>query len=182
MDKNYIRKEILKTRDGIEVVLKKEYDSIIFKRLINSDTYKNANKIFNYISFGSEVDTKEFIIYALCDNKEIYVPITDKGKRDMVDMKINSLDNMGVDKWGILEPKTVEEDKIGEEFVLIIMPGVAFDKFGNRIGYGGGYYYRYLKDFKAPTIGLAYSFQYMKHYQPEKFDIPLDDIITDKKM
>ena len=46
MDKNYIRKEILKTRDDIEVVLKKEYDSIIFKRLINSDTYKNANKIF----------------------------------------------------------------------------------------------------------------------------------------
>ena len=67
MDKNYIRKEILKTRDDIEVVLKKEYDSIIFKRLINSDTYKNANKIFTYISFGSEVDTKEFIKYALSD-------------------------------------------------------------------------------------------------------------------
>ena len=95
MDKNYIRKEILKTRDDIEVVLKKEYDSIIFKRLINSDTYKNANKIFTYISFGSEVDTKEFIKYALSDNKEIYVPKTDKGKREMVAMKINSLHGCG---------------------------------------------------------------------------------------
>ena len=80
MDKNYLRKEMLKIRDDIEVVLKKQYDDIIFKRLINSDNYKNSNKIFTYISFGSEVDTKEFIKYALSDNKEIYVPKTDKIK------------------------------------------------------------------------------------------------------
>ena len=60
MDKNYIRKEILKTRDDIEVVLKKEYDSIIFKRLINSDTYKNANKIFTYIAL-----VRKFILRSL---------------------------------------------------------------------------------------------------------------------
>ena len=180
MDKNYIRKEILKTRDDIEVVLKKEYDSIIFKRLINSDTYKNANKIFTYISFGSEVDTKEFIKYALSDNKEIYVPKTDKGKREMVAMKINSLDNMGVDKWGILEPKTVEEDKIGEEFDLIIMPGVAFDKFGNRIGYGGGYYDKYLSQIKETSnkIVLAYDFQIVNNIENEPHDIKTNYIIT----
>ena len=159
MDKNYIRKEILKTRDDIEVVLKKEYDSIIFKRLINSDTYKNANKIFTYISFGSEVDTKEFIKYAL------------------------SLDNMGVDKWGILEPKTVEEDKIGEEFDLIIMPGVAFDKFGNRIGYGGGYYDKYIsrKNIKCPKIALAYDLQIIDKIQCEEHDIKADGIISNKE-
>ena len=183
MDKNYIRKEILKTRDDIEVVLKKEYDSIIFKRLINSDTYKNANKIFTYISFGSEVDTKEFIKYALSDNKEIYVPKTDKGKREMVAMTINSLDNMGVDKWGILEPKTVEEDKIGEEFDLIIMPGVAFDKFGNRIGYGGGYYDKYIsrKNIKCPKIALAYDLQIIDKIQCEEHDIKADGIISNKE-
>ena len=164
-------------------VLKKEYDSIIFKRLINSDTYKNANKIFTYISFGSEVDTKEFIKYALSDNKEIYVPKTDKGKREMVAMKINSLDNMGVDKWGILEPKTVEEDKIGEEFDLIIMPGVAFDRSGNRVGYGGGYYDKFLSEINSdiPTIALAYDIQILEEVPSEKHDIKVHMVITEKE-
>ena len=98
-------------------------------------------------------------------------------------MKINSLDNMGVDKWGILEPKTVEEDKIGEEFDLIIMPGVAFDKFGNRIGYGGGYYDKYIsrKNIKCPKIALAYDLQIIDKIQCEEHDIKADGIISNKE-
>ncbi|WP_195954078.1 5-formyltetrahydrofolate cyclo-ligase [Clostridium saudiense] len=183
MDKNYLRKEMLKIRDDIEVVLKKQYDDIIFKRLINSDNYKNSNKIFTYISFGSEVDTKEFIKYALSDNKEIYVPKTDKIKKEMVAIRISSLDNMSVDKWGILEPKTVEKDKIGEEFDLVIMPGVAFDRVGNRIGYGGGYYDKYIsnKNIKCPKFALAYDFQIVDKIQVEEHDIKTEGVMTNKE-
>ena len=90
---------------------------------------------------------------------------------------------MGVDKWGILEPKTVEEDKIGEEFDLIIMPGVAFDKFGNRIGYGGGYYDKYIsrKNIKCPKIALAYDLQIIDKIQCEEHDIKADGIISNKE-
>ena len=183
MDKNYLRKEILKTRDNTELVLKKEYDSMIFKRLINSDTYKGSNKIFVYISFGSEADTMEFIKYALSDNKEIYVPKTDKSKKEMVAIRINSLDNMSVDKWGILEPATVEKDKIGEEFDLVIMPGVAFDKSGNRIGYGGGYYDKYIskRNIKCPKIALAYDLQIIDKIEAEEYDIKVDGVITNEE-
>ena len=70
-----------------------------------------------------------------------------------------------------------------KEFLdLMIVPLVGYDANCYRLGYGGGYYDRYLKDFNAPTIGLAYSFQYIEHYQSEDFDIPLNDIITDKKI
>ena len=92
---------------------KYQYDKVIFKKLINSDIYKKSKKIFTYVSFGSEVDTKKFINYAISDNKDIYVPKTDKINKEMLAIRINSLDNMIVDKWGILEPKDVDKIKLG---------------------------------------------------------------------
>ena len=90
-------------------------------------------------------------------------------------------DKMIKNKYGIDEP--IDKQEINKEFLdLMIVPLVGYDANCYRLGYGGGYYDRYLKDFNAPTIGLAYSFQYIEHYQSEDFDIPLDDIITDKKI
>ena len=84
-------------------------------------------------------------------------------------------------KYGIDEP--IDKQEINKEFLdLMIVPLVGYDANCYRLVYGGGYYDRYLKDFNAPTIGLAYTFQYIEHYQSEDFDIPLDDIITDKKI
>ena len=78
MDKNILRKEILERRNYLELDNKSKYDKVIFEKLINSDIYKKSKKIFTYIIFGSEVDTKKFINYAISDNKDIYVPKTDK--------------------------------------------------------------------------------------------------------
>ena len=113
MEKIKIREEVIKKRNYLSLEVKKNYDELIFKQLINSDIYNKAKKIFTYVSFGSEVDTKKFIKYALNDNKEIYVPKTDKVNKEMVAININSLNNMSVDNWGILEPKIVEKNKIG---------------------------------------------------------------------
>ena len=98
----------------------------------------------------------------------------------MVAININSLNNMSVDNWGILEPKSVEKNKIGREFDLIIMPGVAFDRFGNRIGYGGGYYDKYVSQIKdiSNRISLAYDFQLVKSIESESHDIKVNGIIT----
>lgn len=180
MEKIKIREEVIKKRNYLSLEIKKNYDELIFKQLINSDIYNKAKKIFTYVSFGSEVDTKKFIKYALNDNKEIYVPKTDKVNKEMVAININSLNNMSVDNWGILEPKSVEKNKIGREFDLIIMPGVAFDRFGNRIGYGGGYYDKYVSQIKdiSNRISLAYDFQLVKSIESESHDIKVNGIIT----
>ena len=88
---------------------------------------------------------------------------------------------MEKNKYGIDEP--LDKQEINKDMLdLMIVPLVGYDANKYRLGYGGGYYDRYLKDFKAPAIGLAYSFQYIKHYQPENFDIPLDDLIPDEKI
>lgn len=184
MEKKKIREEIIKRRDNLSLEIKKSYDEIIFRELIDSDIYKKSKKIFTYISFGSEVDTKRFIQYALKDNKDIYVPKTNKATKEMIAIKINSLANMNVDKWGILEPKSVDKNKICESFDLVIMPGVAFDRTGNRIGYGGGYYDKYISkiNLQCTKLVLAYDLQIVNEFKSEEHDIKVDYIITNKEI
>lgn len=183
MEKEKVRGEIIKKRNDLTIEFKSNYDKIIFNRLINSEVYKKAKSIFTYISFGSEVDTKKFIEYALKDNKDIYVPKTDKANKEMIAIRINSLDNMSVDKWGIFEPKYVDKNKIGENFDLIIMPGVAFDRVGNRIGYGGGYYDKYISNIVCDSmkLALAYDLQIVNKIETEEHDIKVNNIITNKE-
>ena len=180
MEKKKVREEIVKKRNNLSSEIKKEYDELIFKQLIESNIYKKAKKIFTYVSFGSEIDTIKFINHALNDNKKIYIPKTDKSKKEMVAIRINSLDNMSVDKWGILEPKAVDKNKIEKNFDLILMPGLAFDRNGNRIGYGGGYYDKYLSQIKETSnkIVLAYDFQIVNNIENEPHDIKANYIIT----
>ena len=101
----------------------------------------------------------------------------------MVAIRINSLDNMDVDNWGILEPKTVDKNKIGKDFDLILMPGLAFDRRGNRVGYGGGYYDKYLSQIKEESnkIVVAYDFQIVNNIRNENHDIKVNYIITNKE-
>ena len=183
MEKKRIREEIIQKRKELLPETKKEYDELIFKQLIESDMYNKSKKIFTYVSFGSEIDTIKFIKYALNDNKEIYIPKTDKRKREMVAIRINSLDNMDVDNWGILEPKSMDKNKIGKDFDLILMPGLAFDRRGNRVGYGGGYYDKYLSQIKEESnkIVVAYDFQIVNNIRHENHDIKVNYIITNKE-
>ena len=137
---------------------------------------KKGKRIGIYLSYKHEVDTWK-LIEEFKTQKEFYVPIV-RGKEMYFTLY---QDKMIKNKYGIDEP--IDKQEINKEFLdLMIVPLVGYDANCYRLGYGGGYYDRYLKDFNAPTIGLAYSFQYIEHYQSEDFDIPLDDIITDKKI
>lgn len=183
MDKKIIRKEILNNRNKLNTNLIKEFSKEIQNNLINNDVYKNSNSIFIYISFGTEVETIDIIKNALNLGKEVYVPKTNKSTKEMDAIRINNFDNMTVDKWGILEPISVDKNKIGENFDLIIMPGVAFDRDGNRIGYGGGYYDKYILNHskESKRLALAYDFQIVKNIKNEEHDIKVNYIITEKE-
>ena len=183
MNKIEIRKEILNVRNNLTKETLNDFNEDIFNTIIKSDIYKKAQSIFIYISFGSEVETKKIIEHAISLGKNIYVPKTNKSIKEMIAVKIHNFDNMTVDKWGILEPITVDKNFVGNEFDLIIMPGVAFDITGNRIGYGGGYYDKYIHNLKRrPTLlALAYEFQIIDNIIAEIHDIKLDYIITEKK-
>lgn len=183
MNKKDIRRDILIKRNYTSQIDRKEWNNSIFSKFINSDLYKKANKLFIYVSYSSEVNTIEIINRALLDKKDIYIPKTYKESKSMIAIKINSLNELIVDKYGIHEPTVVDESKIGTDFDLIIMPGVAFDECGNRIGYGGGYYDKYicLLEKNIKKVALAYEIQIVEKIESETHDIKVDYIITNEK-
>lgn len=181
MDKKKIRNEIIKMREILSLELRKEKNELILKNLLESELYKKSTKIFTFINYGSEVETKNFINIALKDGKRIFIPKTIKATKEMKAVEISSLDNLKPDAWGILEPCDFEREINKNLLDLIIVPGAVFDRKGNRIGYGGGYYDRYFSNINLEInkIALAYELQLVDYIEAEEHDIAVNYIITE---
>lgn len=183
-DKKELRIRVLNIRENISKVEKDLKDNIILEKLFESNLYKNSNNIFVYISFRDEINTIKLIEKAFLDNKNVYVPKVYNSNKIMKAIKIDSLDNLEKNKMGILEPKNDNLSIDKNNIDLIIVPGAVFDEEFNRIGYGGGYYDRYLEEisYKNNKIALAYDFQIISKIEAEDHDIKMDYIITDKRI
>ena len=185
LDKKSIRKEILKLRDNLDLEKKECMDSVIESKFINSSQYIHAKNIFIYISYASEINTKNIIFKAINDGKKIYIPRTDAKTKNMDAVNIISFDKLVRNDYGILEPSKKELFIDPNELDLIVVPGVAFDIKKGRMGYGGGYYDRYFKKIdkknfkKISKVALAYDFQIIDEVPMDENDMPVDYIITD---
>lgn len=180
MDKQALRKEIKKIRKDLyenNKELKDIYDKELIEKLLCNPKYKKAKNIFCYIGINEEINTSRFIEKAFSDGKSISVPKI-IGKMDMRAINITSLEELvQVPPFGILEPKDCEN--IMTDIDLIIVPGLAFDKNGGRLGYGGGFYDVFLeKNHKAETIALCYNFQLLEDVPTEDHDARVEEIIT----
>ena len=186
-EKKILRKEILTKRKNIDIVEKEKMDRKISNKFYESKYYREAKNIFIYISYDSEINTKEIINKALKDNKKIYVPRTEFKTRLMDAVEITSLDNLIESEYGILEPSAEEAHINPNELDLIIVPGVAFDRNGGRMGYGAGFYDRYFKKInkdnikKIKKLALAYDFQILEKIPMNEQDVPVSYIITEKE-
>ena len=186
-EKKILRKEILTKRKNIDIVEKEKMDRKICDKFYESKYYRDAKNIFIYISYDSEINTKEIINKALIDNKKIYVPRTEFKTRLMDAVEIISLDNLIESEYGILEPSIEESHIEPNELDLIVVPGVAFDRNGGRIGYGAGFYDRYFKKInkdnikKIQKLALAYDFQILENIPMNEHDVPIRYIITEKE-
>jgi len=186
-DKKALRRKILDERKNINIVKKEDMDNKILDKLYESEYYRKSKKIFIYISYDSEINTKGIINKALEDNKKVYVPRTEFKNRLMDAVEIMSLDNLVESDFGILEPSIKEPYIDPNELDLIVVPGVAFDKQGGRMGYGAGFYDRYFKKIsednikKVMKVALAYEFQTLEKVPMNDHDIPVDCIITENE-
>lgn len=181
-NKKDIRRFILEKRDKLEPDLKVELDKKIFSELINSEAYKNASVIFVFVSFKSEVDTHEIIKQALKDSKTTCVPKINTKEKEMEIFKINSLEELKEGYYGILEPGEDCPAVNSNDIDLVLMPGAAFDRQGGRIGYGGGFYDRFLSRMnkKVDKIALAFDFQILDSVPMDEFDVRVDGIVTNE--
>lgn len=185
--KKQIRKDILEVRRSMDIDKKDTYDTLIEKSFFESSFYKEAKNIFIYISYDSEINTKRMINRAINEGKNIYVPRTEFDTKLMNAVKINDFSNLVESRYGILEPKKEEPFIDPNELDLIVVPGVAFDKNGGRIGYGAGYYDRYFKRIneknkaRITKLALIYDFQLIDEVPTDEEDVLIDAVLTEKQ-
>lgn len=184
MIKKSIRDQILDNRSKLGEISHKSYSETIINDLYESSFYKDAKIIMTFISFGHEVDTHNFIKKSLSHGKKIVVPITFPKTKEIKPSEIYSFDELEVGFYNILTPKDEFIRFIDPKDIdLAIVPGLAFDRDGYRVGYGGGYYDRFLS--KYPDIvklGIAFDLQLIDKVPKEDFDIAVDIIITEKEI
>jgi len=179
VNKEEIRIETLRIRNqlGIEEIENKS--SLIIKKLRELEEFKKADNIMTYISLKSEVNTKDFIREELeLSNKKIIVPHMENDKIEPSLLK--DMNHLTKGKFKVLEPLNKE---LTSKIDLILIPGVAFDIQGSRIGYGKGYYDEFLKNYlQVPKIALAFEEQITGLIKKEDHDVPVDIIITEERI
>ncbi|WP_066890064.1 5-formyltetrahydrofolate cyclo-ligase [Clostridium nigeriense] len=182
-EKRLLRNRILDIRNSLDKDTKSFMDNEIYNRLIKSELYLKAKSIFIYINFGSEIDTMSIINKALEDGKDVYIPKIYRDNKSMKAIKINGFKDLEKNSMGILEPINDSSYISKEKLDLIIVPGAVFDLSGNRIGYGGGYYDRYLEPIENINnkLVLAYELQIVDFIDSESHDIKFDYVITNTK-
>lgn len=172
-----IRKSVLKKMKGLELENKRKADQALIQRLRSLPAYQAASVIATYLSFPHEVDTSFLIDAAQEDGKQVVIPKTyPKGCMEFV---AYDPQNLKPTAFGLLEPEDATQAVDQSKIDLIHVPGVAFQKDGYRIGYGGGYYDRYLADFDGATVSTIYACQEVD-FAPAPHDIPVQEVIVDE--
>jgi 5-formyltetrahydrofolate cyclo-ligase len=182
-EKDSIRKQIIEHRDSIDINTKGQWDESIFNSLVKSEWYKKANTIFAFVSFKSETDTHKIINYAIQDGKTICVPRIKSKQKGIEIFKIDSFHQLEKGYFGILEPIESCLAVDSKDIDLILMPGVAFDRQGGRLGYGAGFYDRFLSKINnsVDKIAVAYHFQVLDNIPMDEHDVRIDGIVTEEE-
>lgn len=182
LSKKMIRERILSIRNSLDPEEAKRRGKLIFQNLKTLPAFNSARTIHTYVSSKkNEVDTIEIIGYLLSTGKKVIVPIVDKEKKNLRHSELKSLDKLKKSTFGIFEPEEVIDVDINE-IDLVLVPAVAVDRMGNRIGFGGGYYDKFLSQVNCPKIALVYSFQVVEAIEPSPDDIPIDFIVTETEI
>jgi 5-formyltetrahydrofolate cyclo-ligase len=180
-----IRKEFLKARDALDAAGRFRASSLIRQRIFQHPQWRTASTILFYVSFGSEVETHALIMEALRFKKRVLVPLHDAATKDTPLSELKRFGDLGTTHRGVLQvlpefrrpakPSAVE---------LALIPGIAFDRQGGRIGFGGGYFDRLLPKMpKAFRMALAYASQLSRTPLPmESHDVRMQQIVTENEI
>ncbi len=179
--KNDLRQRIKAERRNMPPEFKIECDRAIQRAFFHSTSYTRSSVILTYVSTDIEVDTFEIILAALRDGKRVACPRCVEGTRDMEFYYIDSLDDLERRSFGVLEPeKDPSRLYQGALHPICIVPGLAFDRWGYRLGYGKGYYDRFLANYRGWTVGLCYNSCVEYRLPHGRYDRAVDRLITEK--
>ena len=172
-----LRKQVLQEMKAISQEQKQFIDQTLIERLLHHPFYQEAKVIATYLSFPHEFQTQGLIEQALKDGKKVLIPKTyPKGRMDFV---VYDPQQLVKTSFGLLEPQGDLEVVDASQIDLIHVPGLSFTTKGYRIGYGGGYYDRYLEQFSGHTLSTIYPCQ-IQDFIPENHDIPVEEVLIDE--
>jgi len=184
--KDNLRKNMLHQRKSMNVENVNDYSNKIIEKILKLPNFLNCKNIMLYLSFNNEVNTAALAKWCLVNGKTLITPYCIKETREIIPYEITNLTNdLCKSTFGIMEPKHDILKKASiEEIDFIIVPGVVFDENCNRIGFGAGYYDRFLpkRAKKTSTIGIAYDYQVLNRIPTGVYDVPLDLIITENRI
>ena len=182
MNKNEIRKFMLDKLKKQGQIKKEKKSDAIKNKLFGLEEFRKAKKLMFYVSLDYEVDTKKIIKETLKMGKIVAVPVTYKEEKTILPSRIVDFKrDLFPSNFGILEPKEEFLRLIPQEDLeLVVVPGIAFDKRGARIGHGGGFYDRFLKMLspRVKTIGLAFDFQILDSLPTGCQDVPVSMVVS----
>ncbi|CWF04333.1 5-formyltetrahydrofolate cyclo-ligase [Streptococcus pneumoniae] len=175
--KSELRKQVLHEMKAISQEQKPAIDQALTERLLHHPFYQEAKVIATYLSFPHEFQTQELIEQVLKDGKKVLIPKTyPKGRMEFV---VYNPQQLVKTSFGLLEPQGELEVVEASQIDLIHVPGLAFTTEGCRIGYGGGYYDRYLEHFTGHTLSTIYPCQ-VQDFITENHDIPVQEVLIDE--
>ena len=176
--KSELRKQVLQEMKALPLEQKQAMDQALTERFLKHPFYQEAKTIATYLSFPHEFQTQELIEQALKDGKKVLIPKTyPKGRMDFV---VYHSQQLVKTSFGLLEPQGDLEVVAASQIDLVHVPGLAFTMKGYRIGYGGGYYDRYLKHFPGHTLSTVYPCQ-IQDFISENHDIPVQEVLIDER-
>lgn len=178
-DKKILRKRVIQQLSELSKTEYEKVSSIIAQRLFAEATWKQAKTIGITISKAPEVDTYQIIRKAWEENKRIVIPKCYPKDKSMRFRQLTDFNQLETVYYGLLEPiEEQTEEVLKQDIDLLIVPGLAFTRDGYRLGFGGGYYDRFLPDYTGDTLSLAFNQQLVSEIPIEAHDIPVNKIIT----
>ena len=175
MDKKELRRQIQQKKRAMTDEQIETASRQLSVKFLQTQAYQNAKTLYGYLPYNQEVRTVPILAQALKDGKQVAVPKVYGEEMRFIFLEDLSLVEKGY--AGIPEP-VADGPVASDPTALVLMPGLAFDPEGHRIGYGGGFYDRFLEqEPEHPTVALCYAFQMLEHLETQEHDIPVDLVL-----
>lgn len=184
MDKKTLRKEILNIRDRNSRSEITQKSSVIFEKITKTEIFAKAKSIMTFVSFGSEVDTGDFISKCLSLGKEVSIPyIKDAKNSIMIASRLYDINDLVKGYMDIPELPIEKVEEVDKKSIdIIITPCVCFDYNRYRTGYGKGFYDRFFVGCNAVKIGVCFDECIVESIDIDEYDVSADMVVTDKRI
>ena len=183
--KSFLRRRMLGRRDVMDTRTRAALSRARVRDIVETSVYRRSNTVMAYASFGSELQTDEFVRHVLDQGKILLLPKVNRQRELLEIYRVRDpVQDLRVGTWGIREPRPDRCTRVEPAIIdFVLVPGLAFDRRGGRLGYGGGFYDKLLADSLSPCAWLvagAFESQMVEKVPVDEHDMPMDVVVTER--